>query len=422
MNEFTGFPSPTRNFFSLPNEMINIISHIKNLAELKVIIYVIRHTWGFHEYGIAKAISVDEFMHGRRKADGSRMDTGTGLSNHSVIDGLRAAVSHGYLFCEIDASDAARVVKSYALKMLVASEESSPPATSSPPEESSSSYEDASPLPVKKVHSSSEDSSHRSEKDTDRKTLEKDTEENQGGASAPTPPLLPSNILSMSESAKMRAIKTPHSLMAHDEPAPVIQAWDEDVEETVRRPAVTIASVTQVEQTIPCVPTGGAAPSPTTGALSPCVGSEPRAPEANLREAETPRSLTRKQQEKLNDAVKAEYWSVIEAWKAAKYTRDQRDSVSHKSGIEAMIANGVLPDDLKVKLGKLDDFQRRTFTVNKLYLDWWNNLDEAVKPVGANGKAGKNGKPAPIEDESDPYSFASILKRQAEQEQHAASA
>lgn len=57
MTEFTGFPSPTRNFFSLPNEMINIIASIKNLAELKVIIYVIRHTWGFHEYGIAKAIS-----------------------------------------------------------------------------------------------------------------------------------------------------------------------------------------------------------------------------------------------------------------------------------------------------------------------------------------------------------------------------
>lgn len=107
-----------------------------------------------------------------------------------------------------------------------------------------------------------------------------------------------------------------------------------------------------------------------------------------------PRQLTRRQQEKLYDGIKAEYWAVIEAWKGASYTRDQRLAPSHTSGIDAMLANGVLPEDLKAKLGKLDTFQRRTFTVNKLYLDWWNNLDEQMpaKPA-TNGKTG-NGKPS----------------------------
>lgn len=176
--EFEGFPPPTKNFFSLPNEMINIVAHIKNLAELKVIIYVIRHTWGYHEYGIYKTISVDEFMHGRKREDGSRMDQGTGLSNRSVIDGLRAAVQHGYLICDVDASDLARVKKSYALRMINRGELSSPHEDTSYSEETTHSYEDTS-LGYEESSQLGEDTSYRSEKYTNRKTLKKDTIEKQ---------------------------------------------------------------------------------------------------------------------------------------------------------------------------------------------------------------------------------------------------
>jgi hypothetical protein len=180
--EFKGFPPPTKNFFSLPNEMVNIIAHITNLAELKVIIYVMRHTWGYHEYGISKAISVDEFMHGRKREDGSRMDQGTGLSNRSVIDGLRSAVQHGYLICDVDASDLARVKKSYALRMINRGELSSPHEDTSYSEGSSPRYEESS----HGYEASSylgEEPSHRSEKYTNRKTLKKDTLERQDIAS-----------------------------------------------------------------------------------------------------------------------------------------------------------------------------------------------------------------------------------------------
>src|SRR6266567_6584010 len=176
---FAGFVSPTKNFFHLPNNWTDIIAEIDNLAELKVVTYIARHTWGYHEYGIAKTISVDEFMHGRRRHDGSRMDKGTGLSNHSVIDGLKAAIKHGYLVCEIDTSDLARVKKSYALKMSAPPEDSSPPEESSPGAESTASYEESSSRGAESSPSY-EDSAHRSEKETlernQRKTLKKERE------------------------------------------------------------------------------------------------------------------------------------------------------------------------------------------------------------------------------------------------------
>jgi hypothetical protein len=114
---FQGFVVPEQNWFRLPNEWTNITSGIKSLAELKVIEYVLRHTWGFQEYGIAKQISASEFMHGRRRQDGSRLDRGTGLSKPSVIEGLRLAVAHGYLIEARDERDKGRIQKEYRLRM-----------------------------------------------------------------------------------------------------------------------------------------------------------------------------------------------------------------------------------------------------------------------------------------------------------------
>src|SRR5579859_1460945 len=130
---FEGFTPPTKNFFHMPNEWIDICAGINNLSELKVVQYVLRHTWGYHEYGIPKTISVDEFMHGRKRADGTRMDKGTGLkSDRSVKDGIKAAVDHGYLICEVDTSDQARTKKSYALKMVEDGGRLYPPVETTP--------------------------------------------------------------------------------------------------------------------------------------------------------------------------------------------------------------------------------------------------------------------------------------------------
>lgn len=115
--QFEGFSIPEQNWFRMPNDWTNITAGMKSLAELKVVEYVLRHTWGYHEYGIAKRISINEFMEGRKRKDGSRIDRGTGLSKQSVVDGLRNAVTRGYLVEHKDDRDRGRIQKSYSLRI-----------------------------------------------------------------------------------------------------------------------------------------------------------------------------------------------------------------------------------------------------------------------------------------------------------------
>lgn len=176
MSDFTfeGFTVPEKNYFHMPNEWIDICAEIRDISELKVIQYVIRHTWGFREYGICKVISVDEFRQGRRRQDGSRMDKGTGLSEQSVRNGLKKAIDDGYLVFEIDTSDAARTKKSYALKMRTEVETRvqtlDPPQTLDPVQTLGSEVQTLDPRGI--------NFRPRSEKDTIEKHLEKDTIDN----------------------------------------------------------------------------------------------------------------------------------------------------------------------------------------------------------------------------------------------------
>ena len=118
VEKFEGFTPPVSNYFRMPNEWINISAEITNLAELKVVQYVLRHTWGFQEYdGKPKPITIDEFMYGRKRNDGTRIDNGTGLSNWGVNDGIAKASKHGYILCEIDDRDKARVKKYYKVNI-----------------------------------------------------------------------------------------------------------------------------------------------------------------------------------------------------------------------------------------------------------------------------------------------------------------
>ncbi len=153
---YEGFSKPEANFFRLPNEWTDITAQVTSLAEMKLVEYVLRHTWGYSEYDIVKKITTDEFMHGRKGKDGNRIDHGTGLSNKSVIEGLHKAVQHGLLEVETDDSDKARIKKYYKLKMKI------------PLQEENGSYSDVKNVHIgeKNVHSTYVKSSHRSEKET----------------------------------------------------------------------------------------------------------------------------------------------------------------------------------------------------------------------------------------------------------------
>jgi hypothetical protein len=114
---FSGFDRPESNYFRMPNTWTDITAEIDNIAELKVVEYILRHTWGYQEYGLKKHITIDEFVNGRRLKDGSRMDKGTGLSERAVYDGLRKAVENRLIEEEMDDSDRGRIKKSYSLRM-----------------------------------------------------------------------------------------------------------------------------------------------------------------------------------------------------------------------------------------------------------------------------------------------------------------
>jgi len=114
---FSGFSIPEQNYSKLPHEFIDIMAEVDSLAELKVTLYVLRHTWGFSEYDKPKKITTDEFENGRKRKDGSRMDKGTGLSSNSILAGLERAVERGTLLVEVDDTDKARIRKYYSLNM-----------------------------------------------------------------------------------------------------------------------------------------------------------------------------------------------------------------------------------------------------------------------------------------------------------------
>jgi len=113
--EFEGFEDPKENWSKLPHALIGALPLVETVGELKIILYILRHTWGFHDD--QKKITLDEFANGRKRKDGSRLDCGTGLTIPTIRDGIKRAVKHGFIIHTQDAKDKARVKNFYTLKM-----------------------------------------------------------------------------------------------------------------------------------------------------------------------------------------------------------------------------------------------------------------------------------------------------------------
>jgi hypothetical protein len=101
IDQFDGFEYPDQNWSKLPHQLSDeLLADIETVAELKVVIYLLRHTWGYQEFGIFKHITVDEFIRGRKYKNGERMDRGTGLSEMSVRrrvgSSTQARINRGY--------------------------------------------------------------------------------------------------------------------------------------------------------------------------------------------------------------------------------------------------------------------------------------------------------------------------------------
>lgn len=199
--QFEGFrkiDKESKNFYGIPNEWTDIMAEIDNLAELKIIEYIMRHTWGFKEHDTLKCITTDEFAHGRKRKDGTRMDKGTGLGTTGVKQGITKAVEHGYVICETDESDKGRIKKHYGLKMLPTPDLDRRDATMHSHEATTDSRNATPDSRNETTHSREEtgwisQDDHRSEKETLEKHLEKNTDERTNGTSRETSPVATSD-------------------------------------------------------------------------------------------------------------------------------------------------------------------------------------------------------------------------------------
>jgi hypothetical protein len=174
---FTGFDEPKENWCKLPFVIIENLSRFTSKAEICVVLYILRHTWGYKDYTNSKTITVDEFQYGRKRKDGTRIDSGTGLSEPSIRSGLKAAEANGFIEIATDDSDKGRVVKSYRLAMKIEGEESLPPANT----ESSQGVKSLPP-DLKEFTPRGQTSLPRTEIDTLERYIEKDSAPADAGA------------------------------------------------------------------------------------------------------------------------------------------------------------------------------------------------------------------------------------------------
>lgn len=90
---FAGFASP--NFTQVPDELFDVLMPQLSDAELRVLLYIIRRTFGFKRD--SDTISLSQMVSGITTRDGQVLDSGTGLSKASVARGLQGLRAKGVI-------------------------------------------------------------------------------------------------------------------------------------------------------------------------------------------------------------------------------------------------------------------------------------------------------------------------------------
>jgi len=93
MPTLQGLPNP--NTTPLPNCIVDDYLPFFTGAELKVILYLVRRTLGFHK--TRDAISLNQICNGIVRKDGRRLDRGTGLHKSTACDALNALTGWGMI-------------------------------------------------------------------------------------------------------------------------------------------------------------------------------------------------------------------------------------------------------------------------------------------------------------------------------------
>jgi chemotaxis protein histidine kinase CheA len=90
---FSGFHFP--NYTPVPDQVFDELLTVLTGAELKVLLYICRRTFGFKKE--SDNISLNQMLNGLVKKDGTRLDNGTGLSKPTLLKALRDLQDKGII-------------------------------------------------------------------------------------------------------------------------------------------------------------------------------------------------------------------------------------------------------------------------------------------------------------------------------------
>ena len=115
-----GFHSP--NTTQTPDEIFDYWLSVLSPAELKVLLYIVRRTYGFKKQ--SDSISLRQICEGIRKKSGEALDYGTGLSRTAAFQAVQSLERRGLIRVERQmAEDGVNQVNVYHLVFADASSE-----------------------------------------------------------------------------------------------------------------------------------------------------------------------------------------------------------------------------------------------------------------------------------------------------------
>ena len=94
INFCNGFDQPHRNYYWVPKQLDYLMSILTG-AELKILLYIVRHTWGYNK--IDDIISYSQFSKGITSRQGDIVDYGTGLSISQIKIALKGLEKYGLI-------------------------------------------------------------------------------------------------------------------------------------------------------------------------------------------------------------------------------------------------------------------------------------------------------------------------------------
>ncbi|OJV96056.1 MAG: hypothetical protein BGO39_03535 [Chloroflexi bacterium 54-19] len=89
------FETTGQTFTAIPNYFLDHIAPNLSASELRVMLYIYRHTLGYHK--LADSLSYDQFLNGITTGDGRQLDEGAKVSRGSLVGALASLETQGLL-------------------------------------------------------------------------------------------------------------------------------------------------------------------------------------------------------------------------------------------------------------------------------------------------------------------------------------